>query len=241
MPQSCTATKRFILHQAGFGIHGDVGDLHARRAGGLQALARAQALVILAHLGDFAGAHLAAGGSPGEALVGTALDADQAVGCLQVLGLGAQRGRGHFEQLGQRVDGGFAGGGGDAADGGGTAGSAIGRQIVGADHQLDPAHGQAESFGRHLGDDGAGAGAEILGADLDGDGTVGVDHGPALRLVAAAAPGIHGDAQAALNRGRCRSGRAASTASSIPPARRPSAAGSGRFPRAPWEHTGRSS
>ena len=94
------------------------------------------------------------------------------------------------------------GGRGNAADGGRTAGSAIVGQVVGADGQLDPAHRQAESFGRHLGDDGAGAGAEILGADFDGDGAIRVDHAAALALMAAAGPGVHGDAEAALDRTR---------------------------------------
>ena len=55
----------------------------------------------------------------------------------------------------------------NAADRGRSAGTAVRRQVVVADHQLHLAHLQAQRFRRHLRDDGAGAGAEILRADLD--------------------------------------------------------------------------
>ena len=63
------------VHDAGFGIHRNVGDLHARRALRVQP-ARA-ALVVLAHFGDLAGGpDLLAGRRPGQALGGSALHAD---------------------------------------------------------------------------------------------------------------------------------------------------------------------
>ena len=55
-----------------------------------------------------------------------------------------------------------------------------GRQAVIADHEFDLAHRQAEGFGRHLGHDGAGAGAQILRADFDHHGAIGIDGGAAL-------------------------------------------------------------
>ena len=39
-PQSCTATMRFMLHDAGFGVHGHVGHLHARHAARVETFRR---------------------------------------------------------------------------------------------------------------------------------------------------------------------------------------------------------
>jgi len=50
-----------------------------------------------------------------------------------------------------------------------------GGRLLSPNHQLDLAHRQAERFGRHLGHDGAGSGAQILRAHFDQHGPVRVD------------------------------------------------------------------
>src|SRR5262249_48423573 len=152
------------------------------------------------HLLDLAGSELTARRLPSEALVGIALDLDAAIDCFELIGLHAEGRRHRFEQLVESVDCGLTGGRGDSADGGGTTRSARYRERVVADPQLDRVEGQAQSFRRHLHDDGLGAGAEILAAQLYLDRSIVIDDGAAVAGVSAAAPSVDGQTQAALDR-----------------------------------------
>src|ERR1035437_398717 len=192
--------------EAGFGIDADVGHLHAGSAAAVEAHGIFR--FVGAGLADLAtGTDLLASRDPGHALLGVALDADGAVDGFQFLGLRGERRGGRFENLGEGVDAGFAGGRGGAADGGGTAGGSNRRQAVIADDEFDLAHLEAEGFGGHLGHDGARAGAQILGAHLDQYRAIGVDGGAGRAGVARAAPSADAEAETAAHRAFLRAAR----------------------------------
>ena len=183
--------------KAGFGIDGNVGHLDAADSGGVETFRAA--LIVEAFFLDLIDTEFGAGGFPRQTLGGVAFDLDFAIDSDEVFRCGLERRGDDFEQFDKSVDGGFAGGGGDSADRGGTAGRAGIGIAIAAEVELDGFHGQAEGFGGYLGDDGAGADAEILRADLNNGGAIGVNGCFAVACVTAAAPGADCEAEAAFD------------------------------------------
>ena len=175
---------------AGFGIDFDFGEAGAVCAAG------GEAGLEFAAGGDSGGGECGAGLGPIESFSG---GGNGAVFENEIAGIGAEEWRDGGGDGGFGVEGGIFDRGGEGGCGGGAAGEVgVGEAGV-ADFFVDVGHFEAEFFGDDGDHVGSGAGAEILGAAGDGDGSVAgdVDVDDALGT-SAAAPDSAGAAHSAL-------------------------------------------